>query len=228
VACAAGLPTVALLTDMDSVLGATAGNALELQEALDFLAGRCAAGGGLDVGTPSEGRDPRLLDLTLALAGECLVLAGLASDASGGRQQAEQALRSGAAADRFARMVSGLGGPADVLRQAPLPRAPVQRDVPAPRSGWLGSMDTRALGMAVVALGGGRQTPGQAVDSRVGLSHVAATGQRISAGQPLARVHAADEATALAAATAVLAACRVQDGPALLTPMVCGRVDRQG
>jgi len=228
VACAAGLPTVALLTDMDSALGTTAGNALEVQEALDFLAGRQAAGGGLDVGTPANGRDPRLLELTLALAGECLVLAGLARDSVDGRQQAEHALRSGAAAERFARMVSTLGGPADVLRQAPLPRAPVQREVPAPRSGWLSGMDTRALGMAVVALGGGRQTPGQVVDPRVGLSHVVPVGQRLSAGQPLAWVHAADEGTALQAAHAVVAACRLEDTPGPVTPMVLGRVDRDG
>jgi thymidine phosphorylase len=89
----------------------------------------------------------------------------------------------------------------------------VQREVPAPRGGWLTGMDTRALGLAVVALGGGRQRPGQTVDPRVGLSHIAAIGQAMSHGEPLARVHAADEASAQAAVEAVQAACRIGDAP---------------
>ena len=237
VACAAGLPTVALLTDMDSVLGSTAGNALEVQEALDFLTGMRGAGGvggtggaagrtasGLDTGTPPDGRDPRLLELTLALAGECLALAGLATDAIDGRLRAAQALQDGSAAEHFARMVASLGGPPDVLHQAGLPRAPVQRDVLAPRSGWLTGMDTRALGLAVVALGGGRQRPGDAVDPRVGLSHMAQVGQAFTAGQPLARVHAADEAAAAAAGQAVRAACRLGNAPVATAAMVHERV----
>jgi thymidine phosphorylase len=237
VACAAGLPTVALLTDMDSVLGSTAGNALEVQEALDFLTGQRGAGGvggmggaagstvaGLDTGTPADGRDPRLLELTLALAGECLALAGLAADAIDGRRRAAQALQDGSAAEHFARMVAALGGPPDVLHQAGLPRAPVQRDVLAPRSGWLTGMDTRALGLAVVALGGGRQRPGDAVDPRVGLSHVAPVGQAITMGQPLARVHAIDEILAEAAVHTVLDACWVGDAPVAAGPMVRERV----
>jgi thymidine phosphorylase len=225
VACAAGLPTVALLSDMDSVLGRTAGNALEVQEALDFLAGHQGAGGGsgqggatrpnstFEVGSPINGRDPRLLELTLALAGECLAIGGLAPDAQAGEQRAAQALQDGSAAKHFARMVAGLGGPTDVFRQSGLPQAPVQREVPAPRGGWLTGMDTRALGLAVVALGGGRQRPGQTVDPRVGLSHIAAIGQAMSHGEPLARVHAADEASAQAAVEAVQAACRIGDAP---------------
>jgi len=237
VACAAGLPAVALLTDMDSVLGTTAGNALEVQEALDFLAGKRGAGGvggmddfvrstvtGLDTGTPANGRDPRLLDLTLVLAGECLALAGLAADAAAGRLRAAQALQDGSAAESFARMVAGLGGPADVLQQAGLPRAPVQREVLAPHSGWLTGMDTRALGMAVVALGGGRQRPGDAVDPRVGLSHMAQVGQALAIGQPLARVHAAEAASAEAAVQAVLAACRIGEAAVHTAPMVQERV----
>jgi thymidine phosphorylase len=241
VACAAGLPSVALLTDMDSVLGNTAGNALEVQEALDFLTGQRGAGGvggmggaagstvaGLDTGTPADGRDPRLLELTLALAGECLAVAGLAVDANAGRLRAAQALHDGSAAECLARMVAALGGPPDVLHQAGLPRAPVQRDVLAPRSGWLTGMDTRALGLAVVALGGGRQRPGDAVDPRVGLSHVAQIGHALVAGQPLARVHAADETAAEAAVQAVLDACRVGDVPIAAGPMVRERVGHTG
>ena len=233
VACAAGLPAVALLTDMDSVLGTAAGNALEVQEALDFLTGRRGAVGvggagstvrGLDTGTPADGRDPRMLELTLALAGESLALAGLATDANDGRRRAAQALQDGSAAEAFARMVAGLGGPADVLQQADLPCASVQRDVPAPHGGWLTGMDTRALGMVVAALGAGRQRPGDTVDPRVGLSHMAQVGQALVAGQPLARVHAVDDVSAEAAVQAVLAACRIGNAPGTLGAMVRERV----
>jgi thymidine phosphorylase len=144
VACAAGLPTVALLTDMDSVLGRTAGNALEVQEALDFLGGHPGAGGGsgqgsaarlsstLEVGSPTNGRDPRVLELTLALAGECLAIGGLATDAQAGGQRAAQALQDGSAAEHFARMVAGLGGPTDVFRQSGLPQTHSSKCPPNP------------------------------------------------------------------------------------------------
>jgi thymidine phosphorylase len=234
VACAAGLPTVALVTDMNAVLGTTAGNALEVQEALDFLAGQMGRGmthGGLAAGTPGDGRDPRLLELTLALAGECLTLAGLSADAKDGRALAHHALLDGSAAEHFARMVSALGGPSDVFRQSGLGAAPIQREVPAPREGHLIGMDTRALGLAVVLLGGGRQRPGDPVDPRVGLSHVATIGQVFCQGQPLARVHAADEASAEAAMHAVQAACMLGDAPptpgSVVLHRAAGKVTRE-
>jgi thymidine phosphorylase len=226
VACAAGLPTVALVSDMNAVLGTTAGNALEVQEALDFLAGHTGCGmthGGLAAGTPGDGRDSRLLELTLALAGECLTLAGLSADAKDGRALAHRALKDGSAAEHFARMVAALGGPSDVFRQSGLRTAPIQREVPAPREGHLIGMDTRALGLAVVLLGGGRQRPGDPVDPRVGLSHVATIGQVFGKGQPLARVHAGDEASAEAAMHAVQAACMLGDAPPTPGPVVLHR-----
>ncbi len=192
VAQGAGLPACALITDMNQVLGTTAGNALEVQETLDYLTG--------------AQRDPRLHAVTLALAAQMLHLGGLAASVAAGRAQAERALARGAAAERFALMVAALGGPSDVLKAAGLPLAPVQRAVPAPRAGVLAALDVRALGWAVVALGGGRRLAGDRVDPRVGLSRVCGLGAALQAGEPLAVVHAADAATADAAVRAVLAA----------------------
>jgi thymidine phosphorylase len=107
-----------------------------------------------------------------------------------------------------------------VLRHAGLPEAPVQRDVPAVRPGWLAQMDVRALGVAVVALGGGRAVPGQPVDPRVGLSQVLPLGSVVVAGQPLARVHAADAVAAEAAVAAVQQACQISDSAPEPAPLV--------
>ena len=153
VAGAAGLKARALVTDMDAVLGHTAGNALEVAEALDFLTGR-------DGGATAD-TEPVQREVTLALGAELLLLAGLAADTATARVRLEQSLASGAAAERFARMVAAQGGPRDVLADAGLPVAPVQRPVAALHDGVVAAMDTRALGLAVVALGGGRTRPGE-------------------------------------------------------------------
>ena len=206
VATGAGLAARALITNMDQVLGHTAGNALELQESIHFLTGAV--------------HEPRLLEVTLALGEQMLHLGGLAPTLPDARAKLQHALDSGAAAERFARMVALLGGPADVLQHAALPGAPVQRDVPALRPGWLAQMDVRALGVAVVALGGGRAVPGQPVDPRVGLSQVLPLGSVVVAGQPLARVHAADAVAAAAAVAAVQQACRIGDSAPEPAPLV--------
>lgn len=196
VAGGAGLPTRALITDMNQCLGTTAGNALEVTESLAFLAGTA--------------REPRLLEVTLALAAQLLHLAGLAASVADGRARARAALEGGAAAERFARMVAGLGGPRDVFAWQP-PPAPVLRPLPAPRDGVLAAMDTRALGLAVVALGGGRTRPGEAIDARVGLAQVRPLGAPVRAGEPLLVVHAASEAAAAAVLPALAAALSVRD-----------------
>ena len=197
VAAGAGLPCRALITDMDQVLGTTAGNALEVQESIAFLTGTA--------------QEPRLLALTLALAAEMLHGAGLATSVADGATRAAAALHSGRAAEHFARMVAGLGGPTDVLAAPGLPTAPVQLDVPAPRPGVLAATDTRALGLAVVALGGGRRVASDAVDPRVGFSQVQPLGTALQAGDALLRVHAATLADAEAARAAVLAAVTLAD-----------------
>ena len=200
VANGAGLPTTALITDMDQVLGHTAGNALEVAEAVSYLRGE---------------RDPRTHELVLALASEMLVLGGLADDLAVGRDRAEKALASGAAAAHFARMVAGLGGPADFMERSNhyLPAAPVVVACPAARDGYVVGMDTRALGVAVIDLGGGRRAAGDRIDHRVGLSRVCHVGDAVARGQPLAMIHAADKIAADAATIAVQSAIYIDDTP---------------
>jgi thymidine phosphorylase len=204
-----GLPTSALLTDMDRVLGRTAGNAVEVRESLAGLTG--------------EALDERLREVTLALSAELLVLGGVESDAQAARAAAERALDSGAAAERFAAMAVELGGPADLL-EAPdrhLPSAAVTIEAHAAEAGTVESVDVRAVGLAVVALGGGRVRESDPVDHSVGLTEVAAPGERVGPGErPLAVVHAADEDAAERAAQAVRDAYRLGDTPAEPPPVV--------
>ncbi len=197
VANEAGLPTRALITDMNAVLGTTAGNALEVSESLDFLSGRA--------------REPRLLEVTLALAGHLLQQSGLAANLADGQQRAQQVLDSGEAAERFARMVAALGGPRHVFGRggARLPRAPVQRPLPSPRDGVVAAMDTRAIGLAVIALGGGRARAGDTVDPRVGFGDLRGIGSRVSRGEPLAFVHAASDDAAETALRSLGAALQI-------------------
>ncbi len=214
VARGAGLPARALVTDMNQVLGHTAGNALEVQEAIDFLTGAA--------------QEPRQLSVTLQLAAELLHLGGLAPSVLAARRLAQGALDSGAAAERFARMVAQLGGPADVLRQPQLPEAPLRVDVPALRPGFVAQIDVRALGLAVVALGGGRTRPGDAVDPRVGLSAVLPLGAPVATGQTLAVVHAARVADVQGAVLAVQRAMAIGDAAPALPPPVQAIVNPAG
>ena len=188
VAEGAGLPARALLTDMNQVLGDTCGNALEVQEALDFLGG--------------VRREPRLLDVTRALAAEMLLLGRLAVDAGQALVQVDRSLADGTALERFARMVVELGAPTDFVERSTrhLVAAPVRQPVPAPRSGWVDHMATRDIGLLVIGLGGGRRVATDTVDHRVGLSAMVQRGQRVEAGAPLAMVHAASTDAALEAA----------------------------
>lgn len=200
VAGGAGLRTQALITDMNQVLGHEVGNGLEVRGAIRYLRG--------------EEREPRTHALTLALANSMLLIGGLAADEADAQAKLNAALDSGAAAERFAQMVSALGGPADLLErpQAQLAAAPLVLPVPSPRAGRLVAMDTRAIGLAVVELGGGRRRPGEAIDHRVGLEQVRQLGETLAAGEPLALVHAADEAAARQA-VATLQRCFTLDEP---------------
>ncbi|MGH8782194.1 thymidine phosphorylase [Paraburkholderia sp.] len=202
----AGMKTTAVLTDMNQPLAPCAGNALEVRFSIDYLTGRT--------------RPARVHEVTLALAAQMLVLGGLARDVAHARDQLVAALDSGAAAERFARMVRTLGGPADLL-DAPdrhLGRASVVRPVAAPRAGVVATMDCRAIGLAVVGLGGGRRRPEDTIDYQVGLTDVIELGACVEAGQPLAIVHARDEASAQRAAAEIVAACVISDGAADVPP----------
>jgi thymidine phosphorylase len=207
VAAGNGLPARALITDMDRVLGRTAGNALEVREAIDHLTGAAS--------------DPRLVEVTVELCRELLALGGLE-----GRDPAE-ALSGGAAAERFAAMVTELGGPSDLMERpdAHLPIAPQVSAALPDRAGIVTKVDVRAVGLAVVALGGGRRHEAESVDHAVGLSEVAAPGERVGpADAPLAVVHARTDADADAAIAALRAAFTVGDEAPADPPAILERL----
>jgi thymidine phosphorylase len=209
VANGAGLKTTALITDMNQVLGRSVGNAVEVAESVAFLCGR-------------NGRDKRLLEIVLALAGEMLAIGGIAKDSEVGQDIACAVLANGRAAEAFQRMVTSLGGPADFIErpEAHLPMAPVNMACLPEAPGIVTAMDTRAVGVAVVALGGGRRRADDAIDHSVGLTGMCALGETVDAERPLAIVHAADEAAAEAACQALRAAVRVGDETLKPAPVI--------
>jgi thymidine phosphorylase len=217
VAEGAGLRTTALLTDMNQVLGRSAGNAVEVLETVEWLTGSFS--------------DDRLDEVVYALGAEMLVLGGLAPDLGAAREQLAAARASGAAAERFEHMVAALGGPSDILRNPRLHLAPspIELAVTAPAGGWVSSIDVRAVGMAVVALGGGRSRAGDAVDHSVGLTRIAALGEHVAAGSPLAIVHARTESDADSAAAILRSAFALSPEalpPGAVGPVVLRRVIR--
>jgi thymidine phosphorylase len=202
VANGAGLPTTALITDMNQVLGRNAGNALEVREAIDYL-------------TASEPRNPRLHEVVLSLAAQLLLLGTLAENVDTAREKLLQALESGVAAERFARMITALGGPVDLVDHPDrhLPRAPFVKAALPARAGFVASMDTRALGIAVVGLGGGRYQASDSIDYAVGLSNICQVGERVNHSRPLALVHALSEDQADAAVATLNEAIELTDEP---------------
>ena len=210
-----GLPMTALITDMNEPLASAAGNALETRLAIDMLRG-----------LPGE---TRLREATLALGAEMLVLGGLAANTETARVALERALASGAAAERFARMVALLGGPADLLEHidAPMPPAPVIVAAHAARTGFVSAIDTRRLGLAVVALGGGRLRAQATIDHAVGLSQLAPRGARTEPrGAPLALVHARTREAAEHAAAEVREAYAIATEPAPRGALIIERIGR--
>ncbi|MBR9726482.1 thymidine phosphorylase [Shewanella intestini] len=206
VANGAGTKTTALLTDMNQVLASCAGNALEVKEAIQFLTG--------------EYRNPRLYEVTMGLCAEMLQLGGLAANETQARAKLNQVLDNGLAAEKFAKMVSGLGGPTDFVEAYDnyLPKASIIRPVYANHSGFAYRMDTRELGLSVVTLGGGRRKPGDALDYSVGLSNVCALGTHINQDVPLAMIHAQTESAFEEAANAVRSSIKLADTQPEATP----------
>ncbi len=197
VATGAGLPTTALITDMNRPLADAAGNALEVAYAIDYLTG--------------ARRDPRMHEVTLALCTEMLLHGKLARTPKAARAKLQAALDSGAAAEKFGQMVVALGGPKKLVEQPwkHLERAPLQAEIAPAREGIVGGIDTRAVGMVVVALGGGRTRPQDPVDHAVGLTQLAGLGEVVGADRPLAIVHARTQAQVDQATQLLQAAYRV-------------------
>jgi thymidine phosphorylase len=212
VASKAGLQTNALLTDMNQVLGSTAGNALEVREVIDWLTG--------------DYDDARLTEVVLALGAEMLLLGGLSSDLESATSRLMAARADGSAAERFQQMVTALGGPADLVPNptAHLRSAAITQQVFPSQSGYLNAMDTRSVGLVVVTLGGGRMRVEDEVDHAVGLSDIAGLGDYVDSERPLAVVHARNESEATIAANALRAACSIGDASATSGPVVAMRI----
>lgn len=196
----AGLPTRALVTDMNQPLGQMVGNACEVNEAIEVLQG-------LNRG--------RLADVTLRLCSEALVAVGKADDLDKARRALSDELASGRPLERFQRMVEWQGG----RFATRLPLAPTQ-SVTASRSGYLSRIDGRCLGQAIIELGGGRKVLGQPIDHSVGLQMLAQLGDEIQSGQELVRIFAAPGPALDMAHGLVASALKLSSEPPLVQPLV--------
>ncbi|MCC7476505.1 MAG: thymidine phosphorylase, partial [Pirellulales bacterium] len=198
-----GVPTVAILTDMNQPLGRMAGNANEVNESVDALCGK----------GPAD-----LVEVTLALGAELLVLTKREPTISAARQRLEKLLTSGEALEKFREMVSAQGGSLD----APRPIAP-KHDVAAPQAGYIAAIDTEQLGYVVINLGGGRRQLGDQLDLSVGFEMLVRLGDEVDAGQPVARLFAQADA-AVHAARDLLAAITIGDEPVEAPPLIVERI----
>ncbi|MCR9338888.1 thymidine phosphorylase [Vibrio alginolyticus] len=197
VANGAGTKTTAILTDMNQVLASSAGNAVEVREAVRFLTG--------------EYRNPRLLEVTMASCAEMLVLGKLAEDTEDARAKLMEVLDNGKAAECFGKMVASLGGPADFVENYDnyLEKAEIIKPVYATETGIVSAMDTRAIGMAVVAMGGGRRVATDEIDYAVGFDEFIRLGEVADSDKPLAVIHARTEEQWEEAAKALRSAIKV-------------------
>jgi len=199
----AGKQIVALVSGMDQPLGTHVGNALEVKEAIDILAGR--AGGDL-------------LEVSLTLGGFMLHLAGKAETPEAGQQMMKQAIANGAGLEKLKQMITAQGGDPSVCDDVSrLPQAKVVRPVVCTAGGWVKKMDTTALGLAAQAMGAGRMEADDELDYSVGFVLQVRIGDRVEAGTPLCVLHARSEEDADKAEAAVRAAITFGQEP-------CGRV----
>ncbi|MBM1310487.1 thymidine phosphorylase [Sulfitobacter mediterraneus] len=208
---AAGCRTTAVISDMNQPLVPSLGNALEVAEVMRVLRG--------------DAQGP-IVDVAAALGGVLLANGGLAQDVQAGADAIVNAVRSGAAAEVFGKMLAALGGPVSFVEnwQRFLPEATVIRAVKAPCAGYVTAIDGEALGLAVVDLGGGRKIESDEVNPAVGLSEVVRLGTKVSNGQTLAVVHASRSDLADQAASAVQAAMTLSDTSAQVPDLILERV----
>lgn len=213
VANGAGVKTTALLTDMNQCLASSAGNAVEVREAVQFLTG--------------EYRNERLYEITMAQSAELLVSGGLAADIDEARGKLQTALDSGDAAEVFGRMVAGLGGPEDFMEKYDnyLPTAKVIKPVYLDAHGYVASMNTREVGMAIVQLGGGRKVATDSIDYSVGITDICKLGDKVDNDTPIAVIHANDEATWEQAAEMLHKAIMLSDTKPEESPCVYQRIN---
>ena len=201
----AGKPMVALVTDMSQPLGTHVGNALEVKEAIDLLAGR--AGGDL-------------LEVSLGIGGWMLKLAGITETVEEGEARMREAIASGAGLQKLKEMIAAQGGNPAVCDDVKLlPQAAVIRTAVCGKAGYVQKMDTEALGLASQAMGAGRETMEDQLDYSVGYVLKVRLGDRVEADTPLVELHAKNEADAARAEAAIKAAIRIGPEPAEKPPL---------
>jgi pyrimidine-nucleoside phosphorylase len=197
-----GREVVCLLTDMDQPLGRAVGNALEIREAVATLRG--------------EG-PPDFVELVLAAVTRLLAVSDLGIDEAEARARAEQTLADGSALAAYERWIRAQGGDPD---EGVLPSAPIVRELEAPRDGFVAALEAVRVGEAALHLGAGRQTKDDRIDHAVGVVCLRKRGDRISAGKPLAEIHAQTDEAAAQAASELLAAYELADEPPQERPVV--------
>ncbi len=204
--------TIGLLTAMDRPLGVACGNALEVEESIQGLSGS---------------GPPDLMEVTFALGVEMVVAAGIESNRAIARTRLEALVASGAALERFGLLIEAQGGDRRVIDEpSRLPVAPVVQEIAAEADGVIGTVEPRAIGHVVVALGGGRSRTDEVIDPAVGVRVLVKPGAVIQAGQILATVHARTNTAAQHAAEAVRKA--IDFGIADPLPLVSHRVTKDG
>lgn len=181
VANQAGMACSAMITDMNEPLANSIGNATEVQNAIDFLTNRF--------------QTPRLKTIVIDIVARMIMAGQLADTFEKAKARAMQNLDNGNAAEIFAKMIAALGGPGDILEhpERSLPQAAIKRPIIAQGDGYIQSYDTRALGMAIVRLGGGRAHPDDQLNYAIGLSKLLPIGSKVNKGDELAVAHMASE-----------------------------------
>ncbi|WP_441002477.1 thymidine phosphorylase [Pseudocolwellia agarivorans] len=213
VANGAGVPTQAIITDMNQVLGTSAGNAVEMYETVKYLNGKQ--------------REPRLHAVVVALATSMLISAKVANTEDEAKTKINHALSSGAAAEIFSKMIAALGGPSNLMESPweSMNKANVIKDVVATHSGYISAMQTRDIGMSIVGMKGGRTANGQMIDHTVGFDRILPVGTVINRGDVVARIHAADEDQAAKASQEYLTALSISEAKPEAVPVIYKIID---
>jgi len=209
-----GTPVVALLTAMDRPLGFACGNALEVKESIDALSG--------------NGPDD-LMEVTYALGAEMLMLAGAAAEPRDAWKLMQDSIASGKAMEKFREIIQAQGGNASIIeRQDLLPSAPLNVDFTAKMDGIVQEIAPRTVGHGVIALRGGRRTMEDKIDPSVGFVITAKPGDEVRGGQPLASIHALDEAGLKEGRRALAEAIRIGEEKPAFLPLVSVKITSEG